>query len=938
MGNRVCGEADSGYLVSDQFLQRHSSTPDGGHIGAEGYAASWEAAPGEVTEPWCNFDHNIKLLCYTVAQPKGSTREVVICETSVFTPYVSLDRSEWELHGIKADATYVALRVSRSGTATQPAAATGIHSPVSAADLLWAQAAEALMYPEGLQEPYGEKFRGLSCLGSHTHFALYVVVGRRAPPVTALHATLGAIQIERRLLDDPKLVERLFRNGYPTSPSSGPSATPARTSTTTTRSSSPVFPITPPPVPSAVQLPHADLTSLLRSNHLFRSLHRHRAAPDSRHILSPRAAQLSANATPLQEITMRIADTVAIHDRCGALTYPKMGAVAATGTWTARSESTDTLPASASQSARGDDAQPFKVPVSVPPISSMEPSCEGLYGAPVDFVDQADGTTEVLDDRAARLRAAAPEATQILDHLFVGGEAPSRDKELLLTKGITHIINCASSALPNEFPELFDYTALPLGDSPDEPILTLIPQVVNVIERVGLVGGKVLVHCHQGVSRSCSFVIAYCMWKMGVCYDVAYKFVRERRNVASPNPGFYVNLLKWQRRLEDPRGISGLWRLQPYRGESLPLVWQPIEAPISLAAEESAAGGDSGDRGEGTVVLDTSTCYVVVAADLGRVVFLRGADCEPSCASDATDLLQQVLHGGFYRGKESTSETSAHRTVVMRPPWPASGMEAPQVDRTTFGVGDYDSTSRILAARNYTLRSIVSSSSTRSEAESSSAPPQPVIPHALVLELEANRQAHQKPVAISPVVDSLAPPISRDKAERRELAMLEQQRIEEGADASGRSGGAPCPDDNRGDEGEATQAAQTAASASLAVHFFVGDEFVIVDDIYDYADLDTATFYLVYSPGAPGRRADDASGAPVWYLWRGSDCVDSESEIIARLDAKMLRWHEAHDAHDDMDDASGHLIAQICAECGGTAIDPQIIAEDTEPERFMMLF
>ena len=39
-------------------------------------------------------------------------------------------------------------------------------------------------------------------------------------------------------------------------------------------------------------------------------------------------------------------------------------------------------------------------------------------------------------------------------------------------------------------------------------------------------GGRILVHCQSGVSRSCSLVIGYLMWKQGLGYDEALAKVK----------------------------------------------------------------------------------------------------------------------------------------------------------------------------------------------------------------------------------------------------------------------------------------------------------------------------------------------------------------------------------------------------------------------------
>ena len=50
-------------------------------------------------------------------------------------------------------------------------------------------------------------------------------------------------------------------------------------------------------------------------------------------------------------------------------------------------------------------------------------------------------------------------------------------------------------------------------------------------------GQKVLVHCTQGVSRSCSFCIAYLMLLEKISYDDGFQRLKARRGICNPNPG-----------------------------------------------------------------------------------------------------------------------------------------------------------------------------------------------------------------------------------------------------------------------------------------------------------------------------------------------------------------------------------------------------------------
>jgi protein-tyrosine phosphatase len=54
---------------------------------------------------------------------------------------------------------------------------------------------------------------------------------------------------------------------------------------------------------------------------------------------------------------------------------------------------------------------------------------------------------------------------------------------------------------------------------------------------------RVLIHCIQGISRSATVVIAYCMKTFGWTLKHSYEYVKGRRSIVSPNVGF-VNQLR----------------------------------------------------------------------------------------------------------------------------------------------------------------------------------------------------------------------------------------------------------------------------------------------------------------------------------------------------------------------------------------------------------
>jgi atypical dual specificity phosphatase len=61
--------------------------------------------------------------------------------------------------------------------------------------------------------------------------------------------------------------------------------------------------------------------------------------------------------------------------------------------------------------------------------------------------------------------------------------------------------------------------------------------VADKINQVHHKGGKMIVYCRAGMSRSAALCIAYFMKYHGMTVDAAFQYVRERRPIIHPNTG-----------------------------------------------------------------------------------------------------------------------------------------------------------------------------------------------------------------------------------------------------------------------------------------------------------------------------------------------------------------------------------------------------------------
>ncbi|KAJ1467972.1 protein-tyrosine phosphatase-like protein, partial [Baffinella frigidus] len=204
----------------------------------------------------------------------------------------------------------------------------------------------------------------------------------------------------------------------------------------------------------------------------------------------------------------------------------------------------------------------MKPPPKKPP-SSLSPGKAGGMVVPSLKLDLTKGKAANIEPseqqlRVEKLRRYEGECTKLEDFLFVSGVTVAHNKALLVGLGITHIINCAGTSASSPFPDVFTYTTLFVDDVPGADLLCHLPAVTAVLDECKQSGGakKVLVHCHQGVSRSCSLCISYAMLRLHLSFDQALARVKAARGVCNPNPGFINALVDLGKRV----GLAGATR------------------------------------------------------------------------------------------------------------------------------------------------------------------------------------------------------------------------------------------------------------------------------------------------------------------------------------------------------------------------------------------
>ncbi|XP_065873572.1 protein-tyrosine-phosphatase MKP1-like [Euphorbia lathyris] len=183
------------------------------------------------------------------------------------------------------------------------------------------------------------------------------------------------------------------------------------------------------------------------------------------------------------------------------------------------------------------------------------------------------------------------ECSRIADHIYLGSDAVAKNREVLRQNGITHVLNCVGFVCPEYFKNDLVYKTLWLQDSPSEDITSILYDVFDYFEDVREQGGRVLVHCCQGVSRSTSLVIAYLMWREGQSFEDAFQYVKAARGVTNPNMGFACQLLQCQKRVHavpaSPNSVLRVYRMAPHSS------YDPLHLVPKMLGQPDVRGLDS---------------------------------------------------------------------------------------------------------------------------------------------------------------------------------------------------------------------------------------------------------------------------------------------------------------------------------------------------------
>ncbi|KAM0756086.1 phosphatases II [Meredithblackwellia eburnea MCA 4105] len=248
----------------------------------------------------------------------------------------------------------------------------------------------------------------------------------------------------------------------------------------------------------------------------------------------------------------------------------------------------------------------------------------------------------------------------------------------------------------------------------------------DFLDQAKAAGGKVLVHCQCGVSRSATVVIAYCMREAARALEEgtenselkgvtgmheAYSFVKEKSEWVGPNLGLVFQLVAYERTL---RGASGEDEEEepPFPDYSNAAVESP-RTPLS-SGESSADSQISTPPGDHDSIsptfskalspTTTSTPLSIITSRPDLKIRVRGEDDDEAVLSPVLDVAGGEDHNADADATASALETARSgvfilptpprqlqelsplpANVTMAPPTPFVEIASPAPSRLTFG-------------------------------------------------------------------------------------------------------------------------------------------------------------------------------------------------------------------------------------------------------------
>ncbi|XP_044075708.1 dual specificity phosphatase 28 [Siniperca chuatsi] len=136
--------------------------------------------------------------------------------------------------------------------------------------------------------------------------------------------------------------------------------------------------------------------------------------------------------------------------------------------------------------------------------------------------------------------------------LFISNARSACSDELIQQEAVTLCINVSKQ---QPFPSAdVKKLQIPVYDDPGEDLYSHFDRCADAIQKEANRGGRSVVYCKNGRSRSATVCIAYLMKHRKLALPDAVQKVKTARHVIDPNSGFLSQLQRYEQELKKRRG------------------------------------------------------------------------------------------------------------------------------------------------------------------------------------------------------------------------------------------------------------------------------------------------------------------------------------------------------------------------------------------------
>ncbi|XP_076312851.1 dual specificity protein phosphatase 10-like [Tachypleus tridentatus] len=157
--------------------------------------------------------------------------------------------------------------------------------------------------------------------------------------------------------------------------------------------------------------------------------------------------------------------------------------------------------------------------------------------------------TPVWNDDLGQENIDNAQLSEVLPFLYLGNEQNASDQTTLKKLGIGHVLSVILHNTGHHSLAGFKSKRLPASDSCHQNLKQYFEEAFAFIDEARLQGSKVLVHCQAGISRSPTITIGYIMHHTHMSLVDAYRLVKSKRSIISPNLNFMGQLLELEQTL-----------------------------------------------------------------------------------------------------------------------------------------------------------------------------------------------------------------------------------------------------------------------------------------------------------------------------------------------------------------------------------------------------